>query len=370
MSKKQKASKKLMQQIMIVLVTISISAFGGFNEIKAQVLEIPTGSKMIHIGKNDLNTSWNNHTLNFGQGPNTSANAGLWFIGVMYEGLNIGKVSNTVGTGTALENSIYIKPDGRVGINYLEWAIPNTPGGKLFVDGDIYMNGNKVQIVSDRRYKRDIKPINNLDNLFKINSVQYKVSGEGEREKLELFKQNNKNNLEEERFNLVVSGFERKIVEKESDTNTYFGFIAQELREVFPNLVTEDDKGFLSVNYIGLIPVLVDAIKELNAKIEKLEGKNKETMPTKLSAAALYQNNPNPFTESTEIRYYIPDNTTNAVICIYDMVGGQIMKIDNLSRGYSSVTLHGNQLKAGMYMYSLFVDGKEIDTKRMILTDK
>ena len=89
-----------------------------------------------------------------------------------------------------------------------------------------------------------------------------------------------------------------------------------------------------------------------------------------ISPAKLYQNNPNPFSESTEIRYYIPENTTNAVICIYDMVGGQIMKIENLSRGYSSVTLNGSQLRAGMYMYSLLVDGREIDTKRMILTDK
>ena len=59
---------------------------------------------------------------------------------------------------------------------------------------------------------------------------------------------------------------------------------------------------------------------------------------------------------------------TSTFICIYDMVGSQLMKLD-VNAGYSSIFVNGSQLKAGMYLYSLIVDGKEIDTKRMILTD-
>jgi hypothetical protein len=43
-----------------------------------------------------------------------------------------------------------------------------------------------------------------------------------------------------------------------------------------------------------------------------------------------------------------------------DMTGSQIMRIDIMGRGYSSITLQGSQLKAGMYMYSLIVDGRMI----------
>jgi hypothetical protein len=50
------------------------------------------------------------------------------------------------------------------------------------------------------------------------------------------------------------------------------GLIAQELREIFPELVHEDDKGMLSVNYVGLIPHLIEAVKELKAENETLTG--------------------------------------------------------------------------------------------------
>ena len=37
--------------------------------------------------------------------------------------------------------------------------------------------------------------------------------------------------------------------------------------------------------------------------------------------------------------------------------------------GESFINISGYELSAGMYLYSLVVDGKEIDTKRMILTN-
>lgn len=44
------------------------------------------------------------------------------------------------------------------------------------------------------------------------------------------------------------------------------GFLAQELREVMPDLVTGDEKGSLSVNYAGLTPYLAAGIQELNQR--------------------------------------------------------------------------------------------------------
>ena len=59
--------------------------------------------------------------------------------------------------------------------------------------------------------------------------------------------------------------------EKKFDDGKHLGLIAQELRTVFPELVHESDSGYLSVNYIGLIPVLLEAIKELQERIQVLE---------------------------------------------------------------------------------------------------
>ena len=49
------------------------------------------------------------------------------------------------------------------------------------------------------------------------------------------------------------------------------GVLAQDIQKVFPELVTTDDKDMLAVNYQGLVPVLINAIKEQDDKISRLE---------------------------------------------------------------------------------------------------
>ncbi|MCC8146648.1 MAG: T9SS type A sorting domain-containing protein [Bacteroidales bacterium] len=65
--------------------------------------------------------------------------------------------------------------------------------------------------------------------------------------------------------------------------------------------------------------------------------------------------------------YDLPVNAKEAFIGIFDMQGKMLKKI-NTSSGNNSVVLQGSTLDAGMYLYTLVVDGHEIDTKRMILT--
>jgi len=49
------------------------------------------------------------------------------------------------------------------------------------------------------------------------------------------------------------------------------GVLAQDIQEVFPELVSEDNEGMLSVNYQGLIPVLINALKEQQEEITRLQ---------------------------------------------------------------------------------------------------
>ena len=49
------------------------------------------------------------------------------------------------------------------------------------------------------------------------------------------------------------------------------GVLAQEIQEVFPELVSEDDNEMLAVNYQGLVPVLINALKEQDAKMKEQE---------------------------------------------------------------------------------------------------
>ena len=51
------------------------------------------------------------------------------------------------------------------------------------------------------------------------------------------------------------------------------GVLAQEIKEVFPELVSKDDNEMLAVNYQGLVPVLINALKEQDAKMREQEKK-------------------------------------------------------------------------------------------------
>ena len=54
------------------------------------------------------------------------------------------------------------------------------------------------------------------------------------------------------------------------------GVLAQDIKEVFPELVTEDSNEMLAVNYQGLVPVLINALKEQDGKMKEQDGKMKE----------------------------------------------------------------------------------------------
>jgi hypothetical protein len=57
--------------------------------------------------------------------------------------------------------------------------------------------------------------------------------------------------------------------------NTDIGVIAQEVEQVLPNAVKEfadgHSKGYKSVSYDKLVPLLIEAIKDLRSKVNKLK---------------------------------------------------------------------------------------------------
>src|SRR5687768_5262339 len=80
----------------------------------------------------------------------------------------------------------------------------------------------------------------------------------------------------------------------------------------------------------------------------------------------LNQNTPNPFNDKTDISWFIPENVQQAQILIYDDMGILIRKINIQSQGPGKITFYAGNLKKGVYSYSIFADGKLIETKKMI----
>lgn len=228
--------------------------------------------------------------------------------------------------------------------------------GNVFVDGTV--NGMTISS-SDYRLKEKIEslPSNTLDDLCKINVIKFN------------YKQREVENAEGEMVGLY---------EKNSPilTHKHYGVIAQELQKIYPDLVIEGEDGYLSVNYVEIIPLLIQSIQELNAKLDEAQKSNAlhDDGTTGIADAdnvlktELFQNTPNPFSETTTISCTIAENVKNAVLYVYDLNGKQIDQYLIEGRGKTSVTIAGSSLDAGMYLYSLIADGTVIDTKRMILT--
>jgi len=51
------------------------------------------------------------------------------------------------------------------------------------------------------------------------------------------------------------------------------GVLAQQVEKVLPEVVSQDGNGYLNVDYGGIVPLLLEAIKELEARITYLENK-------------------------------------------------------------------------------------------------
>ena len=173
------------------------------------------------------------------------------------------------------------------------------------------------------------------------------------------------------------------------DMGVSYGFIAQEVQKIYPDLVREDEEGMLAIDYNGFIPLLVDAVKSMSDEVGRLSARVEEQEaeiallsghqdPSRKPASvdgvasekiALMQNRPNPFNVATTIECTLPGSVADASLYIYDLQGKQIRSITLTERGRVSTVIDGSSLQPGMYIYALIADGTEIDSKRMILTD-
>mgnify|MGYP000394756930 CR=1 FL=1 len=72
-------------------------------------------------------------------------------------------------------------------------------------------------------------------------------------------------------FNLLVLWIARRIeAHIEARLTEELGDIAQEIEEILPQIVTNRDNGYKAVKYEKIIPLLIEAIKELSAKVDEL----------------------------------------------------------------------------------------------------
>ncbi len=286
-----------------------------------------------------------------------------------------------------------------------------------------YINGNLDGIgvnlyVSDAKFKNNVQNITNATDIIE--------------------------QLQPRTFNFNTTGYPYM----NFNTGNQYGFVAQEMISVLPDLVKNsifraeydsvgnmihDTIQYKSLNYEGLIPIVVQAVKEMKSKNDSITDKLNDridslrqvvitnntmllqkndslrnvlnTFNTRLTtiedrleecckghngngnhslltnpntenttevelenvqAIVLDQNVPNPFAESTVITYFIPDNINYAQIVFTDNYGRIMKTVDIKTSGAGMIKVYAANLSSGTYTYSLMVDGKVVESKKMM----
>lgn len=116
-------------------------------------------------------------------------------------------------------------------------------------------------------------------------------------------------------------------------------------------------------------------IEELKVQVQVLSQENSENNNSKANTAvqlshknviSLEQNVPNPFSESTVIKYNVPENFKHAQVTFLSDKGFVIKTVEITQKGNGSITVFAEELREGIYAYNLIIDGITVESKRMI----
>lgn len=248
-------------------------------------------------------------------------------------------------------------------------------GTPTFRWDDVFATNGVIQ-TSDRRAKKDIKSLSyGLNEIMKLRPVTYKWKKDPDKG---------------DQVGLIAQDVQKVISEIVYDPKT--DLVADEAGNVA--LRENADELKLGISYSALIPVIINGMQEqqeiieaqnsrindllteltelkntLSAQSEPSNNESNGNSDQQLDEARMIQNSPNPFNESTNIEYYLPQKVTNATLYIYNMNGSLISKYELQERGTAAYTIKAKSLSPGIYLYSIVADEKELGVKRMIIED-
>ena len=312
-------------------------------------------------------------------------------------GLGGGQKSNNTVVGTfALSNNTSGNYNSAFGINANVSAGTLINATALGANAAVNAN-NKVRIgntsvtvvesnagswtTSDGRFKTNVKEeVKGLEFIKLLHPVVYNFDAKK-------FDQFLRKEMPDSIRKLGMEGMETAMAKATAIRQT--GFIAQEVLEAaqksgydFNGVHTpESATDNYSISYEKMVVPLVKAVQELAAEVEKLKAmlatNNSKTNATvseqnvSFADASLSQNSPNPPVNNfTKINYSIPNGATKAEMVITDNLGRTIKQIALNTFGKGTLNVDTKGLNSGSYNYTLLVDGKLIDTKKMILAGK
>ncbi len=267
---------------------------------------------------------------------------------------------------TALGNSAMISASDQV-------RIGNT--SVISIGG--YQNWSNI---SDGRYKKDVQEnVVGLEFINKLKPVVYHLDVSG----LNSF------------FHYEDGSIDKNAVAAKEKI-LYSGFIAQDVetaaKEVNYNFsgvdAPKNENDLYGLRYAEFVVPLVKSVQELSAENEQLKSQNEylQNQINNLNLAvfgssndkteykgenspinSLGLNKPNPFDYSTTIPFQLSPNCLSASIIIAEAATGKIISSIPVTSSDTQISVDAKSMSAGNYIYSLFVDGKLVDVKNMVL---
>jgi hypothetical protein len=332
-----------------------------------------------------VNTALGSYALNgittesFNSGVGYGAGNGYESSNSTFIGANTSGVSTPVTNSTAIGYEATVSGDNQVRVG--NSAVTSIGG---------FANWTNI---SDGRYKKNIKEnIPGLAFINKLRPVSYNLDIHG----IEKFLHPDDKRFEKinpDEAAKAKSEDEKSMSEKESII--YTGFIAQEVEKSAKELnydfsgvdAPKNDKGLYGLRYSEFVVPLVKSVQELSKEHDDLQKQvddlkkmvqslmqNSTVSQTSVvsdamvsNASSIEQNTPNPFTSTTTLHYTLPQKYVNARIIITDQNGTFLKQIDVSGVGKGAINVDASTLSSGSYHYSLFVDGKLIGSKQMVV---
>ncbi len=227
--------------------------------------------------------------------------------------------------------------------NSIFGVVSSTGSGiaRLRVNGVTWSDG--FYSPSDKKFKKNIKSIENaLTTIEKLNGKTYLWDTE-------------------------------KFKDKNFDGGGHSGLIAQELEEVLPHLVITGQNGEKAVNYMELMPYLVEAIKEQQTQINELKAQVNDNFKSQngdlltLKNTKIISVSPNPSNDVILVSMNIEKVVQNAKLLVHD-INGLVLSTLNINERDTNITktLQKDNFGKGIYIVSLVINGKSIDTKKIL----
>lgn len=257
-------------------------------------------------------------------------------------------VTLTTADSTQYSGEYVLDPEDPAGVGYAVLFGNSLPGGYVAsFNGSVIVNGAVVapslMVPSDPELMSDINDLNSKRGYQGI---------------------------------MALAPLEYVIRQEETSTATpAFGFLADEVQLVYPELVRVDSLGNKQVDYAGLIPLLIQTVQQLSAEVGVLQ-QTLENVRANIAA-----NNTSGLAEegffgqeacvaidgSCEIVYSLPEMTREAMLYIYGISGKMVGCYALEGRGNGKLIVDTSRFGKGSYIYTLIADGRSVASRQMIV---